>query len=353
MRHLFTSALLAAIYLGLSPFASADLKPQEIAIIAAKGNRGSERLAEYYAQQRGIPTENICKVLLPSDETILHDKWRWTVRPEIRKWLLDNDPKGNLRCLVTTWGVPLRIRKDKPDNPKLSRYREFLAGERTKRIKLLRDMAAEFGLLAPGVSPADLGAIEKRAKTKADKTKEKSELEELQAELELELQKAQARIREVADPETRKTSTARVQSYASAVGGIQVLLESLNKNIAASGESAGALKLNFERLRGMSIAYSELQRQLDRVAPSITRDATLLDIITRTQGLIASVKWIDDQLRTVKRNETNSSLDSELSLILWPDDDYQLLRWQPNYLRPEFNNSQMRDSFPTMMVFSH
>ncbi|MEM8943682.1 MAG: TIGR03790 family protein [Planctomycetota bacterium] len=349
MKHLPTGVVIAALLIGLSQLAQADLKPQEIAILAATGNRGSERLAEYYAEQRGIPTENICKVIVPNYETITHEKWRWGIRPEIRKWLLDNDPKGNLRCLVTTWGIPLRVEKDKPDNPRISRYREFLEGEYAKRIKLLRDMVAEFGLLAPGISPDDAGAVTKPPKP-TEGSKESSELDQLQAELETELQQAQARIRELSDPEIRKSSTAQVQSYASAVGGIQILLESLNKSIAANDNPANPLKLNFERLRGMSIAYTEMQQKLDRLAPNIERDSSILDILTRTRGLIASVKWIDEQLRLVKRNETNSSFDSELSLVLWPDDDYQLLRWQPNYLRPEFNNSQLRESYPTLMV---
>ena len=51
----------------------------------------------------------------------------------------------------------------------------------------------------------------------------------------------------------------------------------------------------------------------------------------------------------VKKNETGASFDSELSLVMWPD-DYQLLRWQPNYLRPEYENSQLSKIYRTLMV---
>lgn len=343
--------------------AKASLKPQEIAIIAARGSQGSERLAEYYAEQRGIPLENICKVVMPREETITREKWRWAIRPEIRKWLEENDPQRELRCLVTTWDVPLRIGKAKGDRPASYRYQEYLTGERAKRIKVLRDMVAQFALLAPGVgitgegeNPSTRSAI---GSTSADSKENNSELDALSAELERELQRAQARIQKLSNPEEQQQAALKLQRYATATGGIQVLLESLNKRIqaetrateeSAESESNNKLQAEFERLRGMLIAYTELQQSLERSAPGVQRDVTLLDALSKARGTMACVQWIDKQLKTAGKNESNSSFDSELSLVLWPDDDYQLLRWQPNYLRPEYDNSQLRDSYPTLMV---
>jgi uncharacterized protein (TIGR03790 family) len=54
-------------------------------------------------------------------------------------------------------------------------------------------------------------------------------------------------------------------------------------------------------------------------------------------------------LKVVSQNETGASFDSELALILWPD-EYQLLRWQPNYLRPAYDNSQLPKAHRTFMV---
>ena len=167
--------------------------------------------------------------------------------------------------------------------------------------------------------------------------------------MEEELQRAQVRIRKLSDPQEQQQTLSKLQRYATVVGGIQILLESLQKQMPAGGEAPPKLQIEFERLRGMLIAYNDLQQRLSRAAPSIERDTTLLNVITQTRGMIASINWINDQLKTITKNETNSSFDSELSLILWPD-DYPLLRWQPNYLRPEYNSSQLRDSYPTLMV---
>ena len=247
-----------ALHPSLPLHVHADLKPQEIAILVKRGSRGSERLADYYAKQRGIPTENICEVVMPTGETITHEKWRWAVRPEIRKWLQDNDPQHNLRCLVTTWDVPLRIGRDKKDNPILSRYQEFLQGERTKRIKLLRDLVAEFSVLAPGV--ADEGSPTKDATVTSKDSKQPSEIKQLQSQLEDELQKAQIRIRKLADPQMQKQTIAKLQQYATVIGGIQILLESLQKQMPK--ERRGFAK-NPRRIRAATRHVNRLRRHAE------------------------------------------------------------------------------------------
>ena len=75
----------------------------------------------------------------------------------------------------------------------------------------------------------------------------------------------------------------------------------------------------------------------------------VLAILERIGGLLGSIEWLDEQLKVVTQNETGASFDSELALVMWPD-DYQLLRWQPNYLRPSYDNSQLPKAYRTFMV---
>ena len=71
--------------------------------------------------------------------------------------------------------------------------------------------------------------------------------------------------------------------------------------------------------------------------------------LEQSGGLLATVDWLDLQIRTAERNETGAAFDSELSLVMWQD-EYQLLRWQPNYLRPIFENTQLPTTYRTLMV---
>ena len=109
------------------------------------------------------------------------------------------------------------------------------------------------------------------------------------------------------------------------------------------------MKTEFDVLRGRTRALAEMKSLLDQTPPSIERDALELAIMERMTGIIGTVEWIDAQLNVVRQNETGSAFDSELSLVMWPD-DYQLLRWQPNYLRPGFDNSQLPKVYRTLMV---
>ena len=66
--------------------------------------------------------------------------------------------------------------------------------------------------------------------------------------------------------------------------------------------------------------------------------------------MIASVNWIDEQLKTANQKRNQQQLSTANSLSFSGQTTISLLRWQPNYLRPEYDNSQLRDSYPTLMV---
>ncbi|TWU25809.1 TIGR03790 family protein [Bythopirellula polymerisocia] len=354
MKNIYVLILLTITIASLPSLAQAKLRPSEIAIIAVRGSKESERLAEYYAEQRKIPAENICLVVMPKGETLDREKWQWAVRPEIRKWLEDKDPQREIRCLVTTWDVPLKIGRGKKDSPALLDYRDYLTGERSKRVALLKDITKEFEVLAPGVALANSsnGVADASSASSDPADKEaaaKAEQAELEQRLEKALQAAQARIRQLNDPQEQQQALAKVQQYATMVGGVQVLAQSLQSRIQAEGAKPPELNAELERLRGMMLAYLQMRQELEAGAPGIERDHILLNVLSQAAGLIQSIKWLDEQISIADKNETAASFDSELSLVMWPD-DYQLLRWQPNYLLPRYNNSQLRETFRTLMV---
>jgi uncharacterized protein (TIGR03790 family) len=345
----------------LSPCGAA-LQPEEIAILAVRGSRDSEGLAKYYAKARGIPEENICTLIMPKGETLARKEWTWAIRPEIQKWIADHDPDEKIRCLVTTWDVPLRIGRA-PANDRQQRYQQFLKDERTHRLTLLNNVLQALEKLAlevratGGASPEGL-KDSPETKTPTDKpgeglpaseAKQKLELEQIQPKLDEALKRAQAHLANLPQEDEKKRGFQRLQQLATAIGGTNILLQGLNQQLAKNANGDPAVRSNFDRLRGRTIAYVETRAALERMAPGIERDALQLMILERTGGLIATVKWLEEQLVVVRKNETGASFDSELSLVMWPD-DYQLLRWQPNYLRPEYKNSQLPKIYRTLMV---
>ena len=102
--------LLIAVLVGsLHARCIAQLQPDEVAVVAARGNPDSEALARYYAQARKLPPENVCLVNMPAGEICPYEAWHADIRPQIHKWLATHDSQEKIRCVVTVWGVPLKI----------------------------------------------------------------------------------------------------------------------------------------------------------------------------------------------------------------------------------------------------
>jgi uncharacterized protein (TIGR03790 family) len=346
-----------AVILALGAFAvraHAQLAPAEVALVVARGNAESERLAEYYVSKRNIPAENVCPIDVPKDEELSRQAWTDDVRPAIRQWLAEHDPDNKLLCLTTVWGVPLSIGAAEP-NDALRRYREYLAGERLERIKQLRKAVEQCNVLAPaGAITTDApGAAAKDPPpappmvTLGDDAPPSEMIAHLETVLEASLKAAQLRIAAMPVGQPRQNAQQTLQQTVAAAGGAGVILQNLQQQFQSSANAT--LQGEFDRLRGATAAWVEARQVLEAQPPSIDRDAAVLAIVERLAGHLGAVRWLDAQLAIVARGETGASFDSELALVRW-DDGYELLRWQPNYLQLPFANSQLRRTYPTLMT---
>lgn len=95
------------------------LTPEEVVVIANKMAWHSCDLAKYYMKKRGIPAENLVELKGPDKEHCSREEYDKHIATPVRAFLKKNDPKGErFRCLVTMYGVPLRINAS--GNPKIS-----------------------------------------------------------------------------------------------------------------------------------------------------------------------------------------------------------------------------------------
>lgn len=335
----------------------AELRPEEVAVVAARGSAQSEELAKYYVEKRGLPEGNICLVELPRAEICPRDQWTAAIRPEIRKWLDEHDPGRKLRCLVTVWDVPLKIGPGSSDL-ELVKYRNFLEGERKARLELLGKIAEQLDLIAADVKTASPpvpagdaapgGAAQSKDAAADAAGPAKTELSTRQVKLEEALQAAQARLAKLTGPQ-RQQASAQLQQLATLAGGARVLLQGIERQLSQPPDDPPQLRQQFDLLRGRASAFAEMKIILDQLPSGYHRDALALASLERNGGLLATIEWLDEQLATVDKNETGASFDSELAVVLW-NDGYELLRWQPNYLRASYDNSQLRVAYPTLMV---
>jgi uncharacterized protein (TIGR03790 family) len=344
--------------------ARAILTADEVVVVAPRWSKEAKALAGYYQKARGIPEKNLCLVDMPKGEVISRKDWTWAVRPEIRKWITDNDPDEKIRCLVTVWDVPLKI--DRAAAGDLLDYQKFLAGERDRRIKTLGEAIERLDGLAPEVAlppepasqtaaaneqpDAPAGDASNDEPAAAPSTKPSEQLKQLRANLEIALRAAQERVTQSTNPQVQQLGRRSIEQLATGAGGLQVIAQSLGNRLSQeTGDIPDQVREQFDLMRGRITAFNEARLVIEQSAPGIQRDALALAMLERYGGLLGTIEWLDAQLDAVSKNETGASFDSELSLVMWPD-EYQLLRWQPNYLSRGFESSQLGQAFRTLMV---
>jgi len=87
------------------------LEPDEILVIANKDIEKSMGLARYYCAQRGVPEKNIFALPLGADlkDTISRDNYEKQLVEPIRKKFFTERLVGEIKCLLTIYGVPIKV----------------------------------------------------------------------------------------------------------------------------------------------------------------------------------------------------------------------------------------------------
>ena len=124
------------------------LEPNEVLVIANGDVAASVRIAQYYCRKRGVPTDNILALPLGTElsYTISRDKYKKQVAEPIREKLSTLEFAGKIRCLLTTYGVPLKVGGRGPlkgREDKLQRLKELAEREKSKIQQLKKHSSSK------------------------------------------------------------------------------------------------------------------------------------------------------------------------------------------------------------------
>ena len=139
-----TVILLTLVYCG----SASALEPDEILIIANKNSTESKRIARYYCSKRRVPDKNILALPLGANlnDTISRNDYEKQLAEPIRKRLLTPELLGTIRCLLTTYGVPIKVSGRgslKNQEGKLRELKESIELEQKKIEQLKQDGLAD------------------------------------------------------------------------------------------------------------------------------------------------------------------------------------------------------------------
>ncbi len=108
LTYKFVPFLFVIIFLLVT--SSFALEPEEVLVIANKKVAGSISLAKYYMQRRGIPQKNLLTLRISDEHWCSREEYEDEVVPAIRGYIENKNLAGDIKCLVTIYGMPLRIR---------------------------------------------------------------------------------------------------------------------------------------------------------------------------------------------------------------------------------------------------
>lgn len=146
-RYVMTTAMrirvigLFVVLCGAAVFA---LEPNEILVVVNRNISDSSRIGQYYCEKRGIPYENILRLHLKTGlrgQISRKDYDQWIAAP-IRFELLRKRDPGRIRCLLTTYGVPISIGRRPPlegQEHKLKQLQESIKQQEEKTEQLKQD----------------------------------------------------------------------------------------------------------------------------------------------------------------------------------------------------------------------
>ena len=337
-RSLLLAALatLIALAFGVTPSpADAALGPDQLALVVNKNVPASRELAEFYAQKRGVPAGRIIELDVPfPDEEIPYGRYNDHVVPAVRSFLKNNGLRDKVTCLVTFYGVPLRVGRRAAGPPEHEQLK-IVQGEMEKARAELQAVVAQAEALAkeldPLFKPGEGNDAPQVAKRAGDA-----------------LTAAVRAVIAMAPGEPRSAAAAKLVP----------LFEQLMGDAEATQRlAAPELKhLVPERVTPEQVDRSRRQageqaRQfnaLKAAPPSPQNFAAMRSIVREHFGLFRYNELLTGQYAAYETTETESALDSELSLLWW-ENNYPRYRWQMNALYHRIV-SVPPGTAPTLMV---
>ncbi len=146
MRRISCSAMLVV---SLFCVTAAALEPNEILVIVNRDFEPSVELGQYYCQQRNVPKENLLALSLGKTlaDTISRDDYDKSIAEPIRKRLANGEPGREIKCLLTTYGVPHKVGPRGPleDQQEQLKQLETSAAQYEKELKDAQENAKATG----------------------------------------------------------------------------------------------------------------------------------------------------------------------------------------------------------------
>ena len=306
------------------------LEPDDIALVVNSNEPEGKALAEFYAAQRHIPDNRILVLDLPKTDQITCREYEEQVVPKVKDFLHTGHLESKVKCLVTFYGVPLRI------DPRVN------TAEETDELQSIR---TQLGALPDKIRPA-IESIETMVQSlNADYIPEPfGDLEHL-------LKRQAACFREIDKLVGAITDKAHqadlIQQFLTDCQPLLGDIATLKKTMLYS-QTPGAKPVDLNQLDRDKQQYNDYiseAAEYEKKPNDPQARQKLRQLLQAHFGLIQDVKLLRDQADYLDPVDSGAAFDSELAMVEW--NVYPHKSSCPNPLN---YNAKPSGPWPTLMV---
>jgi uncharacterized protein (TIGR03790 family) len=314
------------VALGLIAFpgsATAALRPDEILLITNKNSPDSAKLADLYCRLRGVPASQVVALDLPNAEEMDFDIYETGVVAPVRKFMMSHQLQKKVKCLLTFYGVPFRIRQ-KVNSPEEQQELKQMQNARWSLTDRLKQTVENLETQAAGLDPSfQAGAGDS---------------------INALLTRGQAAISAVGTHISAITDeTARTEQFKQLLGGLATIGGPAEVDMRMGPtERADAAKSSEQHQYWVDLhervltARAEAARFQSFRWDSDSRDQ-LRKVTVANFGVVGTLRVLDAQINYLTTDATGSATDNELSRV-W-EDYYPRQRFLDNPLNLQFHNA--------------
>jgi uncharacterized protein (TIGR03790 family) len=280
------------------------LEPVELVLLTNKNVPESRKLAEFYAASRKVPDHRILELDLPQVEEISFDTYENKVVSVVREFLATKELQGKINCLVTFYGVPLRIA------PRVN-----TAADTAEAAALKAEHEAVIGQIKEIVKQAEAMALGLDPKFEAQKDETFPGLLARDTAARALIAQYAGKIK---DPAEFQAFMDRAEKLVGPLIGIAMPVQRRLQAMAANAEHwtpeqrRQAEDMRDELLR-MRASFDTLQAHR---GDSASR-AKLRALVKQQLGLFEYANLLEGMIEYLNTDATGAAFDSELALVDW------------------------------------
>lgn len=310
-----TFVLAAALTAALAAPAWA-LTPDEVAVVVNGLSPNSRAIAAHYLAARDIPRDNVLVITVQPGETISEADYEARIKVPIRRQLEARKLKDKIKCLVTTYDVPLKISEQKPNAEEATEI-TGIQGTLKEATAALRKAHEQYEAVA--------AAGEQQAAPAATlpEGKEASDLRKIAQALDKSARAAMQRVSKLPVGDERNEAMRAMLVLHEQVLGLAGVVSMFAP--AGNTPEADAAAAQFAAMRKQVETLQEQFRQASQQPDGPKRRSELLALQRKIRGNLGVALQSEAFLNELKRDQSDAALDNEL-MLLW-EDNYRKTQW--------------------------